>query len=35
VIAFADDLIALSRGTYKMEIENYANQDLKKIEMGH
>jgi len=32
VIAFADDLIVLTRGTCKMETENYANQDLKKTE---
>jgi len=32
VIAFADDLIVLTRGACKMETENYANQDLKKIE---
>ena len=32
VIAFADDLIVLTRGTCKLETENYANQDLKKIE---
>ena len=32
VIAFADDLIVLSRGTCKTETENYANKDLKKIE---
>ena len=32
VIAFADDLIVLTKGTCKMETENYANQDLKKIE---
>jgi len=32
VIAFADDLILLTRGACKMETENYANQDLKKIE---
>jgi hypothetical protein len=33
VIAFADDLIVLTRGTSKIEPENYANQDLKKIEI--
>jgi hypothetical protein len=32
VIAFVDDLIVLTRGTCKIETENYANQDLKKIE---
>jgi len=32
VIAFADDLIALTRGTCKIEAENYANQDLMKTE---
>ena len=32
VIAFADDLIVLTRGTCKTETENYANKDLKKIE---
>jgi hypothetical protein len=32
VIAFADDLIVLIRETNETETENYANQDLKKIE---
>ena len=32
VIAFADDLIVLTRGMYKTEAENYANADLKRIE---
>jgi hypothetical protein len=32
VIAFADDLLVLTRGKYVMEAENYANQDLQKIE---
>ena len=32
MIAFADDLIVLTRGACKMETEHYANQDLKKIE---
>jgi hypothetical protein len=32
VIAFADDLVVLTRGAYKIETEIYANQDLKKIE---
>jgi hypothetical protein len=32
VIAFADDLIVLTRGACKIEAENYANQDLMKIE---
>jgi len=32
VIAFADDLIVLTRGACKVETENYANQNLKKIE---
>jgi hypothetical protein len=32
VIAFADDLIVLTRGACKMETENYMNQDLKKTE---
>jgi len=31
-MAFADNLMVLTRGAYKMETENYANQDLKKIE---
>jgi hypothetical protein len=31
-MAFADDLIVLTRGTHKIEEENYANQDLKQIE---
>ena len=32
VIAFADDLIVLTREACKMETENYSNEDLKKIE---
>ena len=32
VIAFADDLMVLTRGISAIEAENYANQDLKKIE---
>jgi hypothetical protein len=32
VIAFADALIVLTRGACKIEAENYANQDLMKIE---
>ena len=32
VIAFADDLIVLTRETSAIEAENYANQELKKIE---
>jgi len=32
VIAFADDVIVLTRGAYKIEAENYANQDLMKVE---
>ena len=32
MIAFADDLIVLTRGACKIETENYVNQDLKKIE---
>jgi hypothetical protein len=32
VIAFADDLIVLTRGACKIEAENYAKQDLMKIE---
>jgi hypothetical protein len=32
VIAFADDLIVLTRAACKIDTENYANQDLKKIE---
>ena len=32
VIAFADDLIVLTRGTSTIEADNYANQELKKIE---
>jgi hypothetical protein len=35
VIAFADDLIVLTRGVCKRERENYVNQDFKKIEMGY
>jgi len=32
VIAFADDLLVLTRGKSALGAENYANQDLKKIE---
>jgi hypothetical protein len=32
VIAFADDLIVLTKGACKIEAKNYANQDLMKIE---
>jgi len=32
MIAFADDLLVLTRGACKMETENYSNQDLKNIE---
>ena len=32
VIAFADDLLVLTRGKNALDTENYANQDLKKIE---
>ena len=32
VIAFADDVIVLTRGAYKLEAENTANQDLLKIQ---
>ena len=32
VMDFADDLIVLRRGTYKLEAENYAKHDLKQIE---
>jgi len=32
VTAFAGDLIFLTREARKIEIENYANQDLEKIE---
>jgi len=32
VIAFADDLMALTRGKCTLDAENYANQDLNKIE---
>jgi len=31
VIAFADDIIVLTRGECKIEEENYANQDVIKI----
>jgi hypothetical protein len=31
-MAFADDLIVLTRGTSKIKAENYANQDLKRVE---
>jgi hypothetical protein len=31
VIAFADDLLVLSRGKCALDSENYANRDLKKI----
>ena len=32
IIAFADDLMVLTRGKSALDAENYANQDLKKIE---
>ena len=32
VIAFVDDLLVLTRGKCALDAENYANQDLKKIE---
>jgi hypothetical protein len=32
VIALADDLLVQTRGKYALDAENYANQDLKKIE---
>ena len=32
VIAFADDLLVLTRGKSALDAENYANHDLKKIE---
>jgi len=32
VIAFADDLMVLTRGKCTLDAKNYANQDLKKIE---
>jgi hypothetical protein len=32
VIAFADDLLVLTRGKSALDAENYANQDLKKTE---
>jgi hypothetical protein len=32
VIAFADDLLVLTRVQSALDAENYANQDLKKIE---
>jgi len=32
VIAFADDLLVLTRGKYALDAENYINQDLKKTE---
>jgi len=32
VIAFADDLLVLTRGKCTLDAENYANQDLQKIE---
>ena len=32
VIAFVDDLLVLTRGNCTLDAENYANQDLKKIE---
>jgi len=32
VTAFADDLLILTRGKSALDAENYANQDLKKIE---
>jgi len=35
VIVFAEDLIVLTRGAYEVETENYWNQDLKILELGH
>jgi len=36
VIAFADDLLVLTRGKNALDAEKYANQGLKKRrEMGH
>jgi hypothetical protein len=32
VIAFADDLLVLTPGKCTLDAENYANQDLQKIE---
>jgi hypothetical protein len=32
VMAFVDDFIVLTGGTYRIEAENYVNQDLKQIE---
>jgi hypothetical protein len=32
IIAFADDLLVLTRGKFALDAENYANQDFKKIE---
>jgi len=32
VIAFADDLLVITRGKCALDAENCANQDLKKIE---
>jgi len=32
VIAFADDILVLTRGKCAFDAENYANHDLKKIE---
>ena len=34
VIAFADDLLVLTRGKCALDAENYANQDLKKLKTG-
>ena len=34
VIAFADDLIVLTRGASTKEAENYSKQDLKKLRNG-
>ena len=33
VIAFADDFLILTKGSSALEAENYANQDIKKIEL--
>jgi len=34
LVAFADDLMLLTRGACKMETEHYTNQDLKKLRDG-
>jgi len=34
VIAFADELLVLTRGKCALDTENYTNKDLKNVELG-